>query len=928
MFKTEKNIYLLETEVKPNRYATYVMLFSAVGILFCWVLNEIGLFRVGIWEMRIGSIIPLVAVLIPLGMLLSKGGYTGMPGMKYVVMSAAIVFTLSTTTLLTFHTTIMLLFPVFVAMLYRSKRLGIIAFFSSVISTIITPILGYVLQTWDIELFKELILIGTNGTAEVVGAAPGVTMISVMKILLYLVVPRLIMVGSCSLLMFYIISVGMDHVNAQIELNQLNHRDALTGLYNRNYLNEVLQDYSFCGNCAVIFFDVNNLKTVNDRLGHEGGDLLLSRCAKCLLEVCDEERAGAFRIGGDEFLMIIADIDDHGVQDYLTRVDQALMRANSEKEIRDAGLECSMASGYVIDQFAHLDKMIRTADANMYNNKKASKRAQQIQAQMPVPAAENPGGISEAQVLRDALPALARHEFIVYYQPQYNMTTGMLVGVEALARWKHPDFGVLAPGAFIPVFERNGLISRLDLEIFEIVCRFLRNCMDQEIHLVPVSVNLTRADVYSEEFLRHMEELRQQYRIPTDYIHLEIVESVASNGGAQARAVVDRLHSIGYLVEMDDFGSGYSSLNVLKDIPYDILKLDMNFLSEDLSGRGGTIISSIVRMATWLNMPVIAEGVETQQQAEFMKSIGCDYVQGYLYSRPIPELDYLALLQNTAIGLTSASLKLKNAVNPVSFWDYRSIETLVFNNFVGGAAVFRYGADGTIECLRVNRKYIEELRMNMTEEDVIRTDFCTGMDEGDEVAYKAMLERAIRTEEEQVCETWRAVQSDCCGDEKLCIRTQVTLIGKSEGEYIFFASIRNVTDDKQRAAENRNYERQFKNVTEQANIYYWEYTVATKEMRPCFRCMRDLGLPPLVTNYPEPAIEQGIFPQDYAEMYRDWHRRIAAGVPHLEAVIPLTVGRVPFHVRYTTEFDELGRPVKAYGSATLVTPEEQNGNQD
>ena len=144
------------------------------------------------------------------------------------------------------------------------------------------------------------------------------------------------------------------------------------------------------------------------------------------------------------------------------------------------------------------------------------------------------------------------------------------------------------------------------------------------------------------------------------------------------------------------------------------------------------------------------------------------------------------------------------------------------------------------------------------------------------------------------------------------------MIGKSEAGRLFYALVRNITAEKQQMARLAEYEARFDRVIEQVKIYYWEYIVATKEMHPCFRCMRDLGLPPIVHNYPEPAIAAGIFPQDYADMYRDWHLQIAKGVPELEAVIPLTIGRVPFRVRYSTEFDEYGRPVKAYGSATLI----------
>ncbi len=192
------------------------------------------------------------------------------------------------------------------------------------------------------------------------------------------------------------------------------------------------------------------------------------------------------------------------------------------------------------------------------------------------------------------------------------------------------------------------------------------------------------------------------------------------------------------------------------------------------------------------------------------------------------------------------------------------------------------------------------------------------MEGTDRLVYVNMLEKAIKTLEEQECETWVTIKSECCGQERMCLRNTVRMIGKSDDNYLFYSSIRNITAEKVRFDQMEETEKRFKMASEQVNIYYWEYTVANKEMRPCFRCMRDLGLPALVTNYPEPAIEMGIFPPDYADMYRDWHRQIEAGVPELEGIIPLTVGRVPFRVRYTTEFDETGRPVKAYGSAALV----------
>ena len=515
--------------------------------------------------------------------------------------------------------------------------------------------------------------------------------------------------------------------------------------------------------------------------------------------------------------------------------------------------------------------------------------------------------------------ALQFDHIYAVYQPQINHSTGRMVGAEALMRWKHPIYGVQMPGDFIPVLEKNNLIYRADLHIFETVCRFQRKCLDQGISIIPISVNMSRYDIYNTNYVEEIEGIRKKYDIPVKYLRLEITESSAIGGREMITRVLRQLHDHGYTVEMDDFGSGYSSLNILKDLDVDVIKLDMAFLSGDIGGRGGTILSSIVQMTKWLNTPVIAEGVETLEQADYMKSTGCNYIQGYLYYRPLPEAEFLEKMTQLEHEPLTPAMHLIKTLDAGKFWDPNSMETLIFNNFVGGAAIFTYNKSTKAKkILRVNRKYVKELGMNMTERDIIGKDVWNAFDSHEEQKYEDMLLRAIVGGEEEMSETWRKVYSDCCGEDKICIRTYVREIGEAGEEYLFYAMVQNVTAEKKRDLQLAEDEARYKFAFEQANVYAWEYTIATKEMRPCFRCMRDLGLPPLVRNYPEPAIEQGIFPPDYADMYRDWHKQLEQGVESLEAIIPLTVGRVPFHVRYTLEKDENGKPLKAYGSATLV----------
>ncbi len=515
-------------------------------------------------------------------------------------------------------------------------------------------------------------------------------------------------------------------------------------------------------------------------------------------------------------------------------------------------------------------------------------------------------------------PVFSSEMFLVYYQPLYNHSTGMLVGAEALVRWAHPQKGILCPACFIPDFEKSGLITQVDLFVFETVCAFLRRCIDEKVNIIPISVNISRKELFAPRFIETLEEIRRKYDVPVRYLRLELTESVAQGSIEQLISFLGRLHSMGYQVEMDDFGSGYSSLNVLKNVDFDMIKLDLRFLGGKLTnGKVGVIISSVVRMCQWLGLPVIAEGVEDKQQADFLKSIGCDYVQGFLYASAMPEEVFFTMLRGSPTDRVKPQLSLIDSFQADAFWSPKSMESLIFNEFVGPAALLEY-TEGKLYILRVNEKFLRELGMNTDEKEVIMGNAASTLDESNWKIYAETLERAAKTGREEECETWRTIRSASCGEDSVCIRSAVRLIGQSPTSRLFFVTIRNITNEKRSLLDMEALERRFMAASEQANIYYWEYDVASREMRPCFRCMRDLGLPSLMTDYPDSAIKIGIFPPEVADMYRDWHRQIAAGVKHLEAVIPLTVGRIPFHVRYTTEFDEMGRPVKAYGSATPI----------
>lgn len=691
-------------------------------------------------------------------------------------------------------------------------------------------------------------------------------------------------------------------------LQSMTDFDQLTKVLNLSCFNRIVvqlmhenQEAVANGEYAMLYFDINRFKAINDTFGSIEGDKLLMYIGKTLRDAMGKIGVVA-RMGSDRFVVFIRKSGE-ALEQFVADFFAAIANYPLVYEV-----VCNIGIYVTTEEPLNVEAMIDRANIAL-----AEIKGNYAQKHAYFDLEQRNAMLGEQEIVGMMTTALAEGQFVPYYQPQYDHATGKMVGAEALVRWLHPEKGIISPARFIPIFEKNGFISKLDLYVFEQVCKFQRKCMDEGVELLPISVNRTRYDIFQPDFVSTLESIRKKYDVPANLLHIEITETAIVGANEVVIRVIEQLHQCGYVVEMDDFGSGYSSLNTLKDINLDVLKLDMDFLTEDFDNRGGTILSSVVRMAKWLGLPVIAEGVESMKQANYLQSIGCNYLQGYLYAKPMPESNFHQLLSENTGDESEHKLQLIETLNPGNFWNPESLETLIFSHYVGGAAIFDYYGD-RIEILRVNGKYVQEVKSDITAKELIRTDGRELFDEENLKIFKDMLARAIASGEEEECETWRRYKS---GDP-VCIRSNVRVIGKSESNYIFYEMIRNITSEKLAQQEIQHREKLFLAASEQVNIYYWEYDVATKEMRPCFRCMRDLGLPPLVTNYPEPAIEMGIFPPEVADLYRDMHKKIEAGVAEQEVSIPLTADRVMFRVRYTTEFDENGKPVKAYGSAAIL----------
>lgn len=421
-------------------------------------------------------------------------------------------------------------------------------------------------------------------------------------------------------------------VNYTQHLFKLSKYDELTGLYTKPVFNSLLEKIK--EPYAVLYFDVCHFKVINSFFGKAAGDMLLIHIAQVLTNLL-VNKGFAARLSGDRF--VVAFYTDKA---FLETFIEALIKEISTYE--GFNVQCNV--GIYINRPE--EKLSASLEIDRANMAQASIKGNYTKLFAYYTDDMSTSLLNEQGLLAGMKDALENNQFVLYFQPQYSHLTKKITGAEALVRWVHPSVGMIPPSAFIPVFEKNNFITTLDMYVFEQACIFLKKCMDDGISIVPVSTNFSRYDVVQPDFINKIEEIRVRYDVPVEKIRIEITESAVVEGSDYINSIVRDLQNCGYVVEMDDFGSGYSSLNVLKDINFDIIKLDMKFMSnEGTSYRSRTILSSVVGMSAKLHMSIIAEGVETVEQADFLRDIGCEIIQGYLYSKPLPENDFIDKLR-------------------------------------------------------------------------------------------------------------------------------------------------------------------------------------------------------------------------------------------------------------------------------------------
>ena len=331
----------------------------------------------------------------------------------------------------------------------------------------------------------------------------------------------------------------------------------------------------------------------------------------------------------------------------------------------------------------------------------------------------------ELDILNESRIALERRQFYLAVQPKCRITTGKIVGAEALVRWKHPERGMIFPGQFIPVLEKNGFISDLDLYVWEEACSHIRKWMDEGIKPIPISINVSRIDMLSMDVVKELNALIDKYKIEKKYLKVEITESAYVDDGNKVLDILKELEDAGYTLLMDDFGSGYSSLNMLKEAIVDILKIDMKFLDmkEEDAKKGLTILKSIIKMSNEMNLPIIVEGVETKEQADFLTKMKVRYAQGYLFYRPMHVDDFEELIKdennvdyrgiyNKAQEAVSLDFIAEDMMEPNKTED--SDNKVDLSKAPGG--FITYKADGSQELIAVDKSVASIYRCDSVEE--------------------------------------------------------------------------------------------------------------------------------------------------------------------------------------------------------------------
>ncbi len=448
----------------------------------------------------------------------------------------------------------------------------------------------------------------------------------------------------------------LEHSN--IELARLANYDLLTGLPNRAFFTEYLaRALREARPIALLFIDLDGFKFINDSLGHMAGDLLLKEVAQRLNSSVRRSDLVA-RLGGDEFTVILEGLESDDVPVVAQKILNNIGRSyclNSGEFFISASIGIAQAP----QQGDEGETLIRLADTAMYHAKNLGKNQYHMFTEtLHQSVAE------QAQLAQALRKGLERQEFFLHYQPRVQLRTGEMVSVEALLRWYHPERGLISPGVFIPIAENTGMIQPLGHWVLREACHQARVWLEQDRSL-RVAVNVSVKQLQQNNFVEQVKLALEQAQLPPYLLELEITESAAMSNVEDNITKLSQLKALGVYISIDDFGTAYSSLNYLKRLPVNSLKIDRSFVHDidsqtENQANNMAIVRSIIALGKNMDLQLVAEGVETAQQVKFLQDIGCDEAQGFYFSKPMPakELEHFVqpVQPNAVATLTSRTL--------------------------------------------------------------------------------------------------------------------------------------------------------------------------------------------------------------------------------------------------------------------------------
>ncbi len=538
---------------------------------------------------------------------------------------------------------------------------------------------------------------------------------------------------------------SINKVKSMKIVQKLLYRDSLTGLYNKYGFEKraraILSRSSDEKKYAIVALDINEFHQYNEFNGIDAGDNLLRIVGSTAVGMLAMDELCA-RYSADDFVLLMRMKDENYLRERIYEWDKLFRSSVKNYSMRMVyGIYVvqnkNSAVQFMYDRavFALKTAHVSNSDSVNINFYDDSSYEEQLES---------------LALLSSADAAFRNGEFLVYYQPKYNTVSEAVVGAEALARWKRQDGSFIPPIKFIELFEKNGIITKLDFYVFEEVCRQISDRIAKGLRTVPISVNFSRAHILDPSFPERADKIAEKYHIPRHMVEIELTESSFTLDASVLADIMDKLHRYGFKVAIDDFGSGYSSLGILKDIKADTLKMDLSFLvGFERGGRVGTILTSVIHMAKRIGLPVVVEGVETKKQADFIKSIGGDMIQGYYYSKPMPENAWEEMLNDAGCTVevmqNDCAESLSNEDLSALMGD-SSLVNLLLKGLCGGFALYEY-IDGRLDVMRVNDGYRKIMATTANSMDSYSHDVIRVVVPEDRDSFNNAIKNAIATGE-------------------------------------------------------------------------------------------------------------------------------------------------------------------------------------